>query len=299
MPAHTTASAIRATLERALETREDVVLLGESVGRGGGVAGTTRGLQQRFGEQRVIDLPVADRAAVGLAVGLALGGTTAVVEVSTTGRLTAVLEVLAEAAAVAAAGAFRVPLVVRVPTGTEAGDRVDRPAGDLLATLPGLSVACGATPEMAAGLLEGALQTDRPVVLLEPRALYHEQGEVPGGPVPLDRARVVREGAHVTLVGWGTSVHAARRAAEELQREDLSAQVIDLVSLNPVDAETLGEAVRRTGRLVAVRPDDDALAERLLGVALKGAFLYLESPPATVRQEHEAVLRAARESVFY
>ncbi|MBW1880692.1 MAG: alpha-ketoacid dehydrogenase subunit beta [Deltaproteobacteria bacterium] len=299
MATHTTASAIRATLHRALEERDDVVLLGESMGRGGGVAGTTRGLQQRFGEDRVIDLPVADRAAVGLAVGLALGGRTAVVEVSTTGRLTAVFEVLAEAASVASDGEFRVPLVVRVPTGTEAGNRVDRPAGDLLATVPGLSVVCGSTPETAAGLLEAALRSDRPVVLLEPRALYHQQGEVSGNPIALDRARVVREGEHVTLVGWGASVPAARQAAEDLHREDVSAQVVDLVSLSPVDEETLGAAVRRTGRIVAVHPDDSALAERLLGVALQRAFLYLESPPAIVRPEHEAMLRVTRESVFY
>jgi pyruvate/2-oxoglutarate/acetoin dehydrogenase E1 component len=269
------------------------------VGRGGGVAATTRGLQQRFGEDRVIDLPVADRAAVGLAVGLALGGKTAVVEVSTTGRLTAVFEALAEAASIAADGEFQVPLVVRVPTGTEAGTRVDRPAGDLLATIPGLSVACGSTAAMAAGLMEAALQANRPVVLLEPRALYHQPGEVTEDPIPLHRARVLRQGDHLTLVGWGTSVEVALRAAKELAGEGVSTEVVDLVSLNPLDGETVGASVRRTGRLVAVHPDENGLAERLLRVALDQAFLSLESPPTLARQDPDAVLRAARESVAY
>lgn len=295
MPTVTTAAAIRAVLGESLEQRDDLVLIGESEG---GVAGTTEGLREQFGDERVLRVPVADRAAAGLAVGLALGGRTAVVEITASGRLTALLEVLAEAASVADGGEFGLPLVVRVPYGTEAGDRVDRPLGDLLAGVPGLSVVCASSPATAAGLLRAALDTRRPTVILEPRVLYRDRGEVGADPLPLGTARLVREGADLTLATWGAGVQVALEAAEQVQG-DLSAEVIDLLSLAPLDTATLGEHLRRTGRIVTVHPDDDALAERVLRVGLHEAFLYLESPPAAARDDIDAVATAARDSVFY
>jgi len=295
----TTTTAIRAVLEESLAERDEVVLVGESVGRGGGIGGCTAGLLERFGKDRVIDVPVADRAAVAFAVGLALGGKVPVVELSATGRLPAVLEALSEAVSVAAADEFRVPMVVRVPYGTEAGDRVDRPLGDLIAAVPGLTVASGSDPGTVAGLLRAALDAGGPVVLLEPRVLYSERGETEIEPPSLGAARVVREGDQVTLAAWGTGVHVAVHAAEDLAEEGVSAGVIDLSSLAPLDAATLGAHVQRTGRLVVVHPDDAGLAERILRVSLHEAFLYLESPPSSAPQTAQAVAKAARASVSY
>lgn len=290
----TTALALREVLEEALATG-DVALVGESVGRGGGVAGTSRGLLDRFGSDVVIDVPVADRAALAFATGMAIGGRTVVVELSSTGRLPAVLEALAEAAAVASAGEFAVPLVVRVPYGTEAGERIDRPIGDLLA-LPGLVVACGSDPDAVVGLLRAALASGRPTVLLEPRALYDEIAT--SVPTASFGARVVRTGDHVTLAAWGTGVRVAVEAADQLAVEGISAEVIDLMTLAPLDRDTLGASVRKTGRIVAVHPDDASLAERVLRVGLDEAFWFLESPPASARHDVASVAGAARDGVF-
>lgn len=227
-------------------------------------------------------LPVADRAMVGLAVGLAIGGRRPVVELSSTGRLPAVWEALLEAASVAAAGEFQVPLVVRVPYGGEAGARVDRPLGDLP---EGLRVLCASTTGMVDTLTEAA---DGPVLLLVPRALPRGEGAEA-------RARVVREGTDVTVLTWGAGVGVALEAAEQ---SGASVEVVDLVSLAPLD-RTVGERVRRTGRVVVVHPEDGGLAERLLRVALHEAFLYLESPPAAARQQVEAVAAAIADSVRY
>ncbi len=297
MTTTTTAAALRAVLEDALAHDDDLVIVGESVGNGGGLAGTTRGLRERFGPARVVEVPVADRAAVGFAVGLALGGRTVVVELSSTGRLPAVLEALAEACAIAAKGEFRVPLVLRVPYGDEAGERIDRPLGDLLAGVPGLTVACGADTATMTGLLRAALRRGGPTLLLEPRALYAERGEASDA-TPL-AARVLRAGRHVTVAAWGGGVRAALAAADTLAGEGIEVEVIDLVTLAPLDRATLSAQVRATGRLVVAHPEDAALAERVLRLGLHEAFLYLEAPPAAAPSNVAAVARAARDSATY
>lgn len=275
----TMAQAIASTLAEALEHDASVIVLGEQVGRSGGIAGTCRGLLDRFGPERVLDLPVADHGNVGFAVGLALGGKRPVVELTGTGRLAAALEILAEAASVAE-GEFAAPVVVRVPFGGEAGARIDRPVGELLAAVPGLHVVCPANPGQAAGLLRAALHQRAPVVILEPRALYGARGGVGEGRAPLGHARVLREGEHVTLAAYGAGVAAAIEAAEALVADGVTADVIDLVSLSPVDAATLGARARATGRLVVAHGGDEGLGARILRVALTEAFEYLEAPPA-------------------
>lgn len=296
---NTLAAAIAATLAEALEHDASTLVLGETVGRSGGIAGTTRGLLDRFGPERVIDLPVADRGTIGLAVGLALGGRRPIVELSSTGRLLAVLEALAEAASVARAGEFAVPVVVRVPVGTEAGDQVDRAVADVLAGIAGLAVVSPSTPELAAALIRSACRARGPVVVLEPRALYGDRGPVGEGHWPLGAARLVREGDHVTLAAWGAGVHAAIDAAEALAAEGITADVVDLVSLAPLDRGLLGDRVRHTGRLVAVDPGDEGFARRLLRLATDEAFDFLEAPPATAAAGADDIARTARAAVHY
>ena len=293
MSSLTMAAAIRGTLFAAMQDDERVLLLGDSVGRAGGVAGTSAGLLDAFGEERVLDLPVAERGTVGLAVGLALAGKRPVVELSSSSRLLAVLEVLAEAAALD--GEFSAPVVVRVPVGDEAGTRIDRPLADL--DIPGLRVVCACSAASAAALLSQAMKASGPTVILEPRALYGSRRDLPAPHGT--SATLVRHGDHLTLAAFGSGVATAVDAAEELAAEGISAAVLDLVSLAPLDTETLGEWTRHTGRLVAVHPSEPALAAKVERAATEAAFLYLESPPASAAASVADAVAAARTSVSY
>jgi pyruvate/2-oxoglutarate/acetoin dehydrogenase E1 component len=294
MPAPTTAEAIRDALRAALTDDPSVVLLGEGVGRSGGAGGSSAGLQNEH-PARVLDLPIADRANVGFALGLAIAGKRVVVELAGTGRLAALLEVLGEAGAVSA-GEFASTLVIRVPYGSGVPG-LDAPVGRWLTALPGVRVVCPSSPAMAAGLLRQALGRSGPTVILEPRDLYGERGST----MQLE-PHLRRQGQHVTLAAWGQGVEPALAAAEALAGEGIEADVLDLVSLAPLDRTLLGARVRATGRLVVVHPDDHALARQVREVALDEAFLYLEAPLADAPASGDptdAIARAARGAVHY
>jgi pyruvate/2-oxoglutarate/acetoin dehydrogenase E1 component len=275
----TTNEAIRAILA----TAENVALVGEQAGH----TPTTMGLE-------AIRTPISDRATVGLAVGLAMSGKRAVVELSSSGRLLAVAEALAD---LPDAG-FRIPLVVRVPIGHQAGPRIDRPAAELLATLDGITVVCSCDTATATGLVLTALASDSPIVILEPRSIQQQRGVPSASPLPL-HARVLRQGRDATLAAWGDGVAAALEASAALAEEGISAGVVDLVCLNPLDAATLTAQVKVTGRLIAVHPSDPAFADRLLRTSLDAPFLYLESPVARAEAEPGKVVKAVRECVAF
>jgi pyruvate dehydrogenase E1 component beta subunit len=249
-------------------------------------------------------LPVSDRATLGVALGLAYAGRRPVVRLAGTSRVPALHEVLSEAGAAAARG-DSVPLVVRVPYGTEA-DGLDRPVGASIPVLAGVHVACGSSVAGMAGLLRWALGRNAPALLLEPRALLATAATAGGdvGPEP-QRPRRVREGRDVTIVAWGATVTAAVAGAEALSAEGIEADVIDLVSLSPLDRELLGAAVRATGRLVVAHVGDPFLAARIREVALDEAFLYLEAPlidaalAAAEAASAASIVSAARDAVRY
>jgi pyruvate dehydrogenase E1 component beta subunit len=220
-----------------------------------------------------------------------------VVELAGTGRLPAALEVLAEAGALAAAGEFAVPLVVRVPYGSEAGG-LDAPVGAFLCDLPGVRVVCPSTPALAAGLARWAIDARSPVVLLEPRALAHVRGEIGDEAIP-PVAGLVRRGTHATIATFGAGVQAAVDAAAALALEGIDVDVIDLVSLAPLDLGMLGARVRATGRLVVAHPGDRALAARIREAAVDAAFLYLEAPLTDARAEAKPITEAVRQAVHY
>ena len=293
----TFANAIRAVQAEILTANADSRLVGEMVGSHGGVAGTCAGLLEEFGADRVLELPVADRGTLALAVGMALGGRTIIVELSSTGRLPAVFEVLADAGAIARRGDFRLNLVVRVPYGQNAAG-LDHPVGQNIHRIPGLDVLCPADAGQAAGLLRHALRSGRPTVFLEPRALYTSRGILPAeavAPAP----RTLRSGSHITLAAWGTGVGAALAAAEILLASGIDAEVIDLVALTGSADDPLTASVVRTGRLVVVHPEDAVLADAIRQIGLDGAFLHLESPLASARDNADTVVSAARSSVQY
>ncbi len=239
-------------------------------------------------------LPIADRAMVGIAVGMAIGGKTPIVEVSSSGRLLAMLEPLAEAASLASDGEFGLQMLLVCPLGDAAGERVDRPVLDTLASIRGLHVLCASTHGMVEELEQTGLSYGAPTVLFEPRVMpageriRHELGR---------EAIVSRRGQHITLLAYGEGVTAALQAAHALLDDGIDATVVDLVSLAPLDVQTITAEVTATGRVVAI--GERAFCQRVLRTVTRTAFLYLESPPATAAADATAIAIAARAAVRF
>ncbi|MCB9796983.1 MAG: alpha-ketoacid dehydrogenase subunit beta [Alphaproteobacteria bacterium] len=299
--------AIALALYQAMQEDEGVCVLGEAVGRLGGVFGATTGLLEAFGEDRVIDLPISQAGAIGLAVGMALGGRRPVVEL--TGPVHGGFGQLAgELAGVAArtGGEFTAPVVLRVPYG-QLGEETLPPDGlvaGLLAVVPGLTVLCPSTPGDAHALLGQALRARGPAVVLEPRAGYGRVGPLSDTPARAGQALVRREGAHVTVLAFGGGVHAALEAAAGVAEQGVQAEVLDLRSLAPLDLAAIAASVKRTGRVLVVDELGEAgqlsaAAERLLREATEAAFLYLESPPRAVSADAARIAAAIVDSVSF
>jgi pyruvate dehydrogenase E1 component beta subunit len=291
------AHTVRRLVAEALVREPGLMVVGDAVATLGGAGGAFAGLAADH-PGRVLDLPVADRAAVAFATGRALSGSRTIVELADSGRIPAVFEALAEAASIAASGEFAVPLLVRVPSGSQAGARIDRPVAEALCAIPGLTVLAPSTPETLTGAWAAALALSSPVVLLEARTLLTRRG---GEPVVLKpgEARVLREGGHVTLVVVGAALEATLAAVDELAAEGISAGVVEVASLAPLDTERLAAAVRHTGRVVVVAGPESELSDRVLVGIVTGAFLHFEAPPATAPAQATAIARAARAAVHY
>ncbi len=277
-PAATLGEALARALEGEMAADEAVVVLGADAGRIGGPHGITAGLREQYGPRRVIDFPSSGPGLVGAAVGAARCGLRPVAEVPAR-HLAASLELLA---AHAADAEHPVPLVLRVPCGPGPLADWDLPDAAAVARRAGLKVVVPATAEAAFGMLAAAIRDPGPVVLLEPVCLYGQAASAASGesPVPLGQARVARPGDDVTVVAWGAGVAAALEAAEEAAAQGVSAEVIDLQSLAPLDAAAVVASVERTGRLVVVE-DGPAFggvgAEVAARVAQEG-FWHLDAP---------------------
>jgi pyruvate dehydrogenase E1 component beta subunit len=285
----TMAQALNQALAQALETDDRVVILGEDVGRDGGVFRITDGLLERFGPDRVIDTPLAESGIVGTSVGLAMGGMRPVAEIQFFGFIYETMDQIASQAArvrFRSLGRFQAPLVIRTPYG--GGVKAPEIHSDSLEALfvhtPGIKVVTPANPYDAKGLLLAAIDDPDPVLFLEPMRLYRAfRDEVPEEAyrVPLGVANVVREGRDVTLIGWGPSMPVVLQAADELvARYDVSPQVVDLRTLSPLDEATIVASVQRTQRAVVVHEAQrtGGLGAEIAALIQERAFLYLEAP---------------------
>jgi pyruvate dehydrogenase E1 component beta subunit len=260
MPEITLVEAVNLALARALQDDESVVVLGEDVGVNGGVFRATVGLQKRFGPERVIDTPLAELMISGAAVGMAAEGLRPVAEIQFMGFLYPCIDQLVNHASRLrnrTQGRLSCPMVLRTPTGAgiRAPEHHSESTEAMLAQIPGLRVVIPSSPERAYGLLLAAIRDPDPVVFLEPTRLYRSaKGEVEdnGEALPLDVAFVLREGKDVTLVGWGAVVKEMLAAAEALDGEGISAEVIDLATLRPYDEQSVLASVAKTGRCVIV-----------------------------------------------
>ncbi len=282
------AEALREAMAQAMAADERVFLLGEDIGVYGGAFGVTQGLIERFGPERVRDTPISENTIVGAGVGAALTGTRPIVEMQFMDFVTLAMEqTVLQAAKVRYmfGGKARVPLVLRLPggSGTGAAAQHSESLEAWFVHVPGLKVVAPATPYDAKGLLLAALADENPVIFVEHKLLYRTRGPVPEEPyvVPLGRAAVRRAGRHVTIVAYSVMVLRALEAAERLAAEGIEAEVIDLRTLKPYDAETVIASIRKTGRLLVVHEAPllggfgGELAAR---IAQSEAFAYLEAP---------------------
>jgi pyruvate dehydrogenase E1 component beta subunit len=284
--------AINRALSQALDADERVIVMGQDVGKLGGVFRATDGLQPRFGDQRVFDTPLAESAIVGTAFGMALSGLKPVAEIQFMGFIYKCMDQLvAQAGQIRARtwGQVQAPLVVRTAYG--GGVRTPEHHSDSLEGLligsPGVKVVVPSTPADAAGLLLSAIDDQDPVVVMEPIRLYRAAREpLPDilQPVALGSARVRREGNDATLVAWGAVVPAALDAAEQVALDGIQVEVIDPRTLSPLDWDTLGASVEKTGRLVVAHeaPQTGGPGGELVAGLVERCFYDLRSPPRRV-----------------
>ena len=283
--------ALRAAHREALLGDARVFLMGEDVGCYGGAYAVSRGLLEEFGPERVRDAPLSESAFVGAGIGAALGGMRPIVEVMTINFSLLALDQIVNNAATLhhmSGGQLSVPLVLRMATG--AGRQLAAQHSHSLecwyAHVPGIRVLAPATLEDARGMLPSALRMPDPVIIFEHASLYNLEGDLPddAGAVDLDRAAIRRVGTDLTVIAYGGSVGKALAAAAELAGDGVSAEVIDLRTLRPLDQRTLVDSVRRTRRAVVV---DEAwrtgsLAGEISALLMEQAFYDLDAPVARV-----------------
>ena len=289
MPSKTLVEAVNDALLTEMERDDSVMVMGEDVGRAGGVFRATAGLLERFGPDRCVDTPLAEAGILGTAVGLAMAGWRPVCEMQYESFSYPCLDQLICHVGRyhwRTNGAMEFPLTIRMPTGggVKAPELHEDSPETYYVHTPGVKVAIPAAPADAKGLLAAAIRSPDPVVVLEPKVLYRSPREdVPEGDhvVPLGKARVVREGDDVTLLAYGGMVAVASAAADEL---DASAEVVDLRSLKPLDEETLLSSVGKTGRAVIVQeaPRVAGFGAEIAAVLAEKAILDLRAPVVRV-----------------
>ena len=260
MPEVTLVGAVTMALARAMAEDERVVVLGEDVGVNGGVFRTTQGLLERFGRERVIDTPLAELAIGGVAVGMAAAGLKPVAEIQFSGFIYPTIDQIVSHASRLrnrTRGRLSCPMVLRAPCGggIHAPEHHCESNEAMFAHMPGLRVVMPTSPQRAYGLLLAAIRDPDPVIFLEPARIYRavkQEVADDGEALPLDTCFVLREGRDVTLVTWGAMVKETLAAAETLAAEAVSAEVIDVATLKPLDIETILGSVEKTGRCVII-----------------------------------------------
>ena len=288
MATRTLLEAIREALHSELGADERVVLLGEDIGREGGVFRVTEGLQACYGRARVMDAPIAEAGIVGMAVGMAVAGLRPVPEIQFMGFLYPAFDQLISHVARMrnrSRGRFTCPLVVRVPYGggIHPPEHHSESTEAMLVHTPGLQVVVPATPYDAKGLLLSAIRSPDPVIFLEPKRIYRAvRQDIPeeAYTVPIGEARLVREGTDVTVIAWGSMMHTVLQAAESLDADGISPEILDLRTLSPMDVPSIIASVEKTGRAVVVHEAarTAGLGAEIVAQINEKALLSLEAP---------------------
>lgn len=284
--------AVREAMEEEMRLDETVFLMGEEVAQYNGAYKVSQGMLKEFGEKRVIDTPISENGFAGIGVGAAMMGLRPIIEFMTFNfSLVAIDQLINNAAKMyqMSGGQYSVPIVFRGPS---------QSAGQLAAThsqsfenwfanTPGLKVVSPSTPADGKGLLKSAIRDPNPVLVMESEVMYGDKGPVPEGPeflIPLDKADIKRAGTDVTIVSFGKMVHVCLAACEELAKDGINAEMIDLRALRPIDYTTVIESVKKTNRCVFVEESWPlaGMATEIAYILQKRAFDYLDAPVVRV-----------------
>ena len=280
--------AINLALREEMERTNRVVILGEDVGKEGGVFRVTDGLQAKFGADRVIDTPLAEAGIVGVALGMAVNGLIPIAEIQFEGFLYPCLDQINSHIARIrnrSRGRFTCPLVIRTPYGggIHAPEHHSESPEAILAHMPGIKVVIPSTPYEAKGLLLSCIRDPDPIIFMEPKRIYRAiREEVPEGDytIPLGKARMVQEGKDVTVIAWGAMVREVLSAGEQLKTDKIDMEIIDLRTISPMDVEAIVSSARKTGRCVIVHeaPRTCGLGAEIIALINEKAFLSLQAP---------------------
>ncbi len=287
MPEMTYREAVRDALVESMRADDDVFIMGEDIAEMGGSMAVTQGLLDEFGPERVRNTPISEMAIVGAGIGAAMAGMRPVVEIMYEDFLTLSLEQIVNQAAkhrYMSGGQIKVPLTIRTQGGAgwSPGAQHAQQLEAWLVHIPGLKVVFPSTPEDVRGLLWTSIQDDNPIVFFEHRLLYPVKGEVPAEiePIPLGKARTIREGTDVTVIAMGPLVHRAIEAAEQAEQDGISVEIIDPRTLQPLDEDALVASVKKTNRVVVAH---EAVTRMGFGAEVAAvlqykAFDYLDAP---------------------
>ena len=288
MATKTMIQAIHDTMWDEMKRDERVIIMGEDVGAKGGVFRATEGFLQEFGEERVIDTPLAELSIIGVAIGAALNGMRPIAEIQFADFIHPAFDQIVNEAArfyYRSNGAWNVPMVIRTPWGggIHGGLYHSQSVEAFFSHVPGLKVVAPATPYDAAGLLRTAIRDPDPVLYLEHKKMYRAiRGEVPDEPyeVPIGLAQVRRQGTDLTVYAYGMMLHETLAAAAEVAREGIDVEVVDLRTLYPLDQDTILESARKTGKILVVYEDNltMGLGAEVAALIADQAFEWLDAP---------------------
>ena len=295
MPVITYRDALNQALREEMQRDDRVFLMGEEVGVYQGAYKVSKGLLQEFGEMRVVDTPITELGFAGVGVGAAMAGLRPIIEFMTWNfALLAIDQVVNSAAKMLymSGGQYPMPMVFRGPNGAalQLSAQHSQAWESWYAHIPGLKVVAPGTPYDAKGLLKSAVRDDNPVVVLEGEMLYNTKGEVPDNEevlVPLGQAEVKREGADVSFITWGKMVLVAQQAADQLAKENISAELVDLRTLRPYDVEAIAATVRKTNRAVVLEEGWSVagVGAEVADFIQRECFDDLDAPVLRVHQE--------------
>lgn len=300
--------AVNLAMHSEMARNQNVVVLGEDIGRNGGVFRATLGLLDKFGAERVIDTPLAETLVAAMSIGLATQGLRPVAEIQFSGFLyPCVDQVVNHATRMRnrTRGRMSCPMVIRAPNwgGIHAPEHHSEPLESTFACMPGLRVVCPSNPARAYGLLLAAMRDPDPVIFLEPTRCYRlfkAPVEDNGEALPLDTAFVEREGSDITLVSWGAMMHETRQTADKLAEEGISAEVIDVATLKPLDVDTIIASVGKTGRCVIIQeaPRAGGWASEIAANIAEHGLLSLFAPVMRV-SGYDTIMPLAKQERVY
>ena len=302
-------TALNTALHEMMETDDTVVILGEDVGVNGGVFRVTDGLYDKYGRKRVIDTPIAESAILGSAVGMAMAGLKPVVEMQFSGfsyLMMHQLEGNASRMRTRSRGRFTVPLVVRMPYGggVRALEHHSESKEVYWAHTAGVKVVIPSSPASAGALLKAAIQDPDPVVFMEPKRSYRsfkEAVDTADTDYAIGKARVVEQGNDITLISWGAMMRDTLKAVEQVRSQtEFSPEIIDLLTISPLDADTIAASVKKTGRCVVVQEAQQSFgpASEIIAVINDQALMYLEAPVKRVTMFDVVMPLFAREQLY-